>query len=124
MAKSFRELKIWQLAHELMLGIYKLTENFPSSEKYNLTQQLRRAALSVPTNIAEAHGRFHYADSNNFLINARGSAQEVRSLLSACKDLQKIGLPEELFSQLDQKYEGLVKGINAFINANRKLANR
>lgn len=73
-----------------MLLIYDVTSSFPKEETFNLTSQLRRSALSVPANIAEANGRYHYAETIHFLYNARGSAEEVRSHLQAALDLKFI----------------------------------
>ena len=85
---SFEDLKIWKESHRLMLKVYQLTSTFPRSETYALTDQLRRAALSVSANIAEAHGRYHYLDKIKFLFNARGSLEEVRSPLMAARELK------------------------------------
>ena len=117
---NFENLKIWQEAHRLMLEIYKLSSRFPKTESYCLRDQLRRAALSVPANIAEAHGRYHYLDKAKFLYNARGSIDETRSHLMAARDLKYI---DQLnFDKLNIEYLGLIKGLNAFITAvkNRK----
>lgn len=100
-----------------MLEIYSTTKDFPKSEIYSLTSQLRRAALSVPANIAEAHGRYHDAETIHFLFNARGSAEEVRSLLYAAKDITEISLTKAKFDDLNSRYLTLVKGINSFIKA-------
>src|SRR3989344_2610806 len=115
MADDFKKLKIWQQSHELMLKVYEITTRFPKEETYNLISQLRRAALSVPANIAEAQGRYHYAETIHFLYNARGSAEEVRSLLTAAKDLSFISKNE--YQELETAYLGLVKGINSFIKS-------
>lgn len=120
MVASFEELKIWKKGHQLMLKVYKVTRGFPKSERYGLISQLRRAALSVPANIAEGHGRYHYAESIHFLFNARGSAEEVRSHLMAAKDIPSIKLKSSVFEQLNEDYIGLIKGINGFIKAKRK----
>ena len=57
MLKNFKELKVWQKAYQLCLEIYRITRDFPKDEKYSLTSQIRMAAVSVPSNIAEGHGR-------------------------------------------------------------------
>lgn len=120
MADDFKKLKIWQLSHELMLRIYEVTSKFPKEELYNLISQLRRAALSVPANIAEAQGRYHYAESIHFLYNARGSAEEVRSLLNAAFDLSFISKND--YNSLEKDYSGLIKGINSFIKSIRQIS--
>src|SRR3989344_9683354 len=113
MPSDFKQLNIWRESHKLMLKIYDLSGNFPKEEVYNLVSQIRRASLSVPANIAEAQGRYHYAETIHFLYNARGSAEEVRSLLTAAKDLSFISKNE--YQELETAYLGLVKGINSFI---------
>ena len=115
MASNFEELRIWQEAHKLMLEIYNITKDFPKSEIYSLTSQLRRAALSVPANIAEAHGRYHDAETIHFLFNARGSAEEVRSLLYASRDITEVRLSKPKFDDLNQRYLKLIRGINSFV---------
>lgn len=70
---SFTEMPVWQKAHKMVLNVYKLTASFPKYEVYGLTSQIKRDALSVSGNIAEAFGRFHYLDKNKSYLNARGS---------------------------------------------------
>jgi four helix bundle protein len=84
---SFTEMPLWQKAHRLALDIYGLSASFPKEELYGLTSQMRRSALSVSGNIAEAFGRFHYLDKNNFYFNARGSLEETRNYLIVSQDL-------------------------------------
>jgi four helix bundle protein len=81
MAK-YKDLVVWQKADELALTVYRLTETFPEKERYGTTGQLRRAALSVPTNIVEGYGRKSKKDFARFLDNARGSLAETEYLLS------------------------------------------
>ena len=84
---SFTEMPLWQKAHKLVLDTYALSALFPKEEVYGLTSQMRRSALSVSGNIAEAFGRFHYLDKNNFYFNARGSLEETRNYLIVSHDL-------------------------------------
>ena len=84
---SFTEMPVWQKAHKMVLNVYKLTAPFPKDEVYGLTSQMRRAALSVSGNIAEAFGRFHYPDKNKFYLNARGSLEETKNYLIISQDL-------------------------------------
>lgn len=85
--QDFREIKVWQKAHDLVLAIYKATENFPQDERYGLTSQIRRAAASVPTNIVEGRARGSDADFRRFLVIAFGSANELEYLLLLARDL-------------------------------------
>jgi len=81
MSESFKDLVVWQRAIELSLAIYKLTAAFPSSERFGLTNQLRRAAVSVASNIAEGYGRSTRGEYVLFLGHARGSIFEVQTQL-------------------------------------------
>jgi len=75
--RSFKDLKVWQKGHELALSIYRVTKSFPRDEMYGLTSQLRRAAASIPANIAEGCVRGSGPDFRRFLLVALGSASEV-----------------------------------------------
>ena len=111
-AENFKKLEIWQESHRLMLKVYEVSKDFPKSEAFGLTDQLRRAALSVPSNIAESSGRYHYADTAKFIFNARGSVYEVMSQLRAAHDLGYLNKQD--FDSLDSDYETLVKRINSY----------
>ncbi|TKJ47848.1 four helix bundle protein [Candidatus Aerophobetes bacterium Ae_b3a] len=74
--KSFKDLIVWQKAYRLVLEIYKITKDFPKSETYGLAQQMRRAAVSLPSNIAEGYGRRHKTEYKQFLSIAYGSLSE------------------------------------------------
>jgi four helix bundle protein len=82
MGASYRELVVWQRAVELSLSIYKLTASFPSDERFGLTDQIRRAAVSVASNIAEGYGRTTKGEYLQFLGHARGSIFEVQTQLT------------------------------------------
>lgn len=85
--QDFRDLKVWQKAHALTKNLYKLTQNFPKSEIYGLRSQLRRAAVSVPTNIVEGVCRQTDRRTRSFLDIARGSAGETEYLLLLSNEL-------------------------------------
>ena len=78
-ASSFRDLRVWQDAMNLTTNIYKVTSRFPRHELYGLSQQIRRAAVSVPSNIAEGKGRYSDRDFVRFLLVARGSLLELET---------------------------------------------
>ena len=84
---SFRELKVWQRAIELSVAIYKLTMEFPNAELYGLTSQLRRAAVSVASNIAEGYGRTSKGEFRQFVGVACGSVLEIQTQLVIAKEL-------------------------------------
>ncbi len=85
--QDFRRIKVWEKAHLLTIAIYRATKSFPVDERYGLTSQLRRAAMSIPTNIAEGSGRRSDKEFANFLNIAMGSASEVEYLLLLSKDV-------------------------------------
>lgn len=87
---NFKELKVWQLARNLVKEIYVITSEFPSSEKYGLVSQLRRCAVSVPTNISEGSGRSTDKDFAHFLNISLGSAYELETLLILSFDVNLI----------------------------------
>ncbi|HET7143100.1 MAG TPA: four helix bundle protein [Anaerolineales bacterium] len=87
MMKDFRTLKVWEKAHVLTLAIYKSTENFPKQELYALTNQIQRAAVSIPTNIAEGCGKDSDAELKRYFVIAMGSSSELEYLLLLARDL-------------------------------------
>jgi len=93
MAQSFRELLVWQRSIQLTVAIYRLTREFPREEIYGLTGQIRRSAVSVPSNIAEGQGRLTSGEFRQFLGVARGSNFEVQTQLEIARALD-IGKPE------------------------------
>jgi four helix bundle protein len=86
-AQSFRDLLVWRRAMQLTVKIYKLTGGFPREEKYGLTNQVRRSAVSVPSNIAEGQGRLNIGEFKYFLGIARGSNFEVQTQLEIARSL-------------------------------------
>jgi len=91
--KDFRQLKVWEKAHTLVLLVYKVTKKFPKEEIYGLTSQLRRAASSIPTNIAEGCGR-SLLEFRHFLQIAMGSVCEVQYLLFLSHELENLNKSE------------------------------
>lgn len=96
--KHFTDLFAWQKNHFLVLEIYKLTKKFFKDELFGLTSQIRRAVVSITSNIAEGYGRFHFKDIIKFYTIARGSSTEVRNHLIIAKDLGYI--TEEEFNKI------------------------
>jgi four helix bundle protein len=85
---SFRDLRVWQEAMALTVEVYKSTVKFPRHELYGLTQQMRRAAVSVPSNIAEGKGHYSDKEFSRFLFHARGSLLELQTQLQIAEQLQ------------------------------------
>ncbi|HEU5350135.1 MAG TPA: four helix bundle protein [Terracidiphilus sp.] len=87
MGESFRDLVVWQRSIELSMAVYQLTSSFPSAEQFGLTTQLRRASVSVASNIAEGYGRTSKGEYLQFLGHARGSNSEVQTQLVIARGL-------------------------------------
>lgn len=99
--RDFRKYEVWQSAHALTLDIYLISNGFPANEQYGITSQLRRAAVSIPTNISEGCGRSSDADFARFIHIALGSAHEVEYLIQLCYDLKYI--EESTYKDIDSK---------------------
>jgi four helix bundle protein len=113
--ESWHDLLVWQKAHTATLEVYRICKTFPTEERYRLTDQLCRAAASVPTNIAEGKGRGSLAEFRQFLIIARGSIEETRYLLLLAADLGL--LPRAEHSRLEEKYTEISKMTNALLRS-------
>src|SRR6201997_5486089 len=100
-ARSFRDLRVWQKAHEFVLAVYRYSESFPEREKYGLAHQLRRAAVSIPANIAEGFGKRSQAEKARFLNIAEGSLEECRYYLILAHDLG-YGQTDSLTAMLEE----------------------
>jgi len=118
--RDFRKLKIWEKAHRLTLMIYRITAGFPREELYGLSNQLRRAAASIPSNIAEGCGRSSDADFARFLQIAMSSASEVEYQLILARDLGY--LEEEAYQEHYREVESLKKMLATFIKRVRERA--
>ncbi len=92
--KDYKELELWKESRKLVSDVYKMTGILPADEKFGLKSQLQRAAVSVPSNIAEGMGRSTSADTIRFLVIARGSLFELETQLYLCLDLQLISESE------------------------------
>jgi four helix bundle protein len=99
--KDFRKLLVWEKAHQMTLAIYQVTAAFPSEQTYGLTSQMRRAAASIPSNIAEGCGRDGDAELSRFCTIARGSASELQYQIVLSRDLNL--MPPSEYEQLTQQ---------------------
>jgi four helix bundle protein len=97
--KDFRQLKVWEKAHRLVLSIYSATGNFPDTERFGLTSQIRRAGASIPANIAEGCGKDGDADFARYLQIAAGSASELEYHLLLSHDLGLLN--KKVYGQLN-----------------------
>src|SRR2546421_7350185 len=84
--QTFEDLEVYQVAREFRKMMYQVAKRLPEIEKFGLIRQIRRAALSLTNNIAEGHGRFHYLDQIKFMLQARGSLEELMDDLNVCHD--------------------------------------
>lgn len=109
--QDFRNLTVWQDAHALVLRLYRLTEGFPSSERFGLASQLQRSAASIPANLAEGSSRGSDADFARFVQYALGSAAETRYHLLLAFDLGWIS--EEHYESLDGAYDRIGRRLNS-----------
>jgi len=114
--KEFYNLEAWRKANSLALSVYKLTKDFPKEELYGIISQMRRAAISVTSNIAEGFSRYHFNDKVRFYYNSRGSVSEVQSLILLSFDLGYIkkSNKDSLLSQCDDVrmlINGLIRSI-------------
>ena len=90
MGRSYRDLIVWRKAMKFVIEIYAVTQRFPSEERCGITNQLRRAAVSVPSNIAEGQARFSQKEFHHFLSQARGSLVEIETQLLIARDLNYV----------------------------------
>jgi four helix bundle protein len=112
--EKFEDLKVWQLGHEFVLEIYKITKNYPKGELFGLISQIRRAAVSAPANIVEGYYRNTTKELIRFLYNSRGSAGEVTYFLLLSRDLGYISEVE--YIKLRGDYEKLLRMLKSMIN--------
>jgi four helix bundle protein len=116
MKQTFRELSVWQRAMQLTVAVYRLSQEFPREEQFGLTSQLRRAAVSIPSNIAEGHGRITKGEFRQFLGVARGSNCEVQTQLEIARALhfgrpEMIGEAEALSEEVRKMLFGLLQSL-------------
>lgn len=115
MGNDFERLTVWNKAYQFALKIYKLTDGFPNKEQYRLTDQICRAALSIPSNIAEGKARQSLSEFIQFLYIARGSLEEVRCQLMFARDLGYIS--EQEYTEYDEEAEIVSKLLNGLIKS-------
>ena len=116
--KDFTDLDVWKLARQLRQAIFSITRSFPGEEKYVLTSQLRRAAMSITANIAEGFGRFSYRENIQFCRQARGSVFEVRDHLTSALDAGY--LPAKEAAEMDASAQRVIQVLNGYIRATQK----
>lgn len=113
------DVPVWQLSHKLTLEVYKLTEQFPKSEIYGLTSQIRRSASSIPANITEGFYRNTTKELIQFLYNARGSYGETLYHLRLATDLGFIN--KSLYEKILEDYFSVGRQLNGWIKSLKRL---
>ena len=111
--KNFRELDVWQMGKDICLLVYKITGKFPKNEMYGIVSQMRRAAISVPSNIAEGFNRYHNKEFRQFLYIALGSCAELETQLEITHELKYFNADE--YKILQDKLVLLSKMLRNFI---------
>src|SRR5689334_16114331 len=116
--RGYRDLIVWQDSMDLVVAIYHITASFPREERYSLVDQLRRAAVSVPSNIAEGHGRSRTGDYLRHLSVAVGSLSEVETQIQIARRLEYIGDDDQ--SRLLDSCNSIAKMLGGLIRSLRK----
>jgi four helix bundle protein len=119
MLRSFRELEVWQKAHALVLDVYRVTETFPDRERFGIVGQLRRAATSIPANIAEGFGRRTTKELLQSLTISNGSLEETRYFLILSSDLKYMSTGD--YDRLNRQCDSVAQMLSALA---RSLKNR
>jgi four helix bundle protein len=121
MLKTFRELEVWRRSHGVVIGIYRVTSVFPKDERFGIVSQLRRAAYSIPANIAEGFGRRSTKELVQCLAIANGSLEEVRYFVYLSCDLGY--LPRHEFDEMEKNLNSVAQMIAALSRSLRNKAN-
>lgn len=116
---DFTQLRVWQAARKLRQELYRLTRNFPEEEKFGLTTQTRRAAVSVTANLAEGYGRFSYQENIQFCRQSRASLYELRDHLTTALDAGY--LPKQKYLEVDALAMDVIRLLNGYIRSTKKL---
>ena len=111
--KSHKDLRVWQKSMEHVTNIYAVTRSFPKDEQFGIVSQMRRAAVSIPSNISEGYGRLYNKETIKFLSNALGSATELETQVIIAKNLDFI--PIEDAEKLLQEIQEIVRMLTALI---------
>lgn len=117
--KSFTDLNAWKEAHELALLVYKITKQFPKEEQFGLTNQLRRAVVSITSNIAEGFSRSSYKEKVQFYSMALGSLSEVQSQLLIARDISYIA--KDQFNSIADQSVTVNKLLNGLIKKSKTI---
>ena len=115
---TFEDLEVYQVAREFRKAVYRVAKRLPEEEKFGLTSRIRRAAISLTNNIAEGHGRFHFLEQIKFMLQARGSLEELLDDLNVCEDEAYLATPEiETLRQEGWRVHKLINGYIRFLRS-------
>src|SRR5208337_1328967 len=123
MKQDFRNLVVWQKAIAFVTEVYRATQSFPNEEKFGLTSQLRRASVSIPSNIAEGQGRLTRGEFRQFLGHAKGSLAELETQLIIAERLGYLKGPQSLIDRLAEVSRLLNGLLNSLTTDNSRLSN-
>jgi four helix bundle protein len=113
--RTFQDLEVWQVGRDVRMRLYIVATRLPDSERYNLSAQIRRAAVSLTANIAEGYGRFHFKENIQFCRIARGSAYELIDHLVTCQDEHYLAIEE--VEALHRELLTFVRLLNGYIRS-------
>ncbi|MDB5260125.1 MAG: four helix bundle protein [Candidatus Nomurabacteria bacterium] len=116
---SYKELSVWQKSYQLTLDIYSATKKFPKEELFGLVSQMRRSAVSIPSNVAEGNGRFGRKDHLQFIRIAYGSGSELETQLLLSRDLKYVS--EEEFKKLNILLDEVMRMLNKLASSLSKI---
>ena len=116
--QTFEDLEVYQVAREFRKAMYRVAKRLPQEEKFGLTSQIRRAAVSLTNNIAEGHGRFHFLEQIKFMLQSRGSLEELLDDLNVCEDEAYLPIQEtESLRQEGWRVHKLINGYVRFLRS-------
>ena len=117
--RDFRQLEVWEVAHQLVLRVYKVTQDFPKHELYGLTSQMRRCSASIAANIAEGCGRTGNGDLHRFLSMAMGSAVELEYFVLLSRDLGLVSGSHEELNARTRRVQRMLASLIRKVDAGR-----
>jgi four helix bundle protein len=116
--RTFEDLEVYRVAREFRKAMYRVAQQLPETEKFGLASQVRRAAVSLTNNIAEGHGRYHFLDQIKFVLQSRGSLEEMLDDLNVCEDEEYLAISElESLKQEGWRVHKLINGYIRFLRS-------
>ena len=123
--QTFEDLEVYQVAREFRKGMYRVARRLPEEEKFGLTSQIRRAAVSLTNNVAEGHERFHFLEQIKFMLQARGSLEELLDDLNVCIDENYLSVDDiEKLKSEGWRVHKLINGYIRFLRSRTEASSR